>query len=226
MSFLSKRGGFVSKAAGGVGTVADTVGKVTDFLQKPLSKLMEPIAGLVDKALDKLPFGIGKFVKPFADKFMNNALSTVASGPLGGLGVLAKAMPTIGKLGDRAHQVSDIAGKVGGLTSPQGPSNSRTSSLTRRPPCSSSSPLVSPTRTRFTRACLPMKEAGPERFWGGCFYTCGRGRPRGGAGPGLSPGRSFLSPGKRGSQAPQSPERTSRSASCTSRSTASSSSPL
>lgn len=123
MSFLSKIGGFVSKAAGVVGKVADTVGKVTDFLQKPLSKLMEPIKGLVDKALDKLPFGIGNFIKPFADKFMDNALSTVASGPLGGLGVLAKAMPTISKIGDLAHEVSDIAGKVGGLASPQGQSN-------------------------------------------------------------------------------------------------------
>ena len=116
-------GKVIHKVADTVGKVASTVGKVTDFLQKPLSKLMEPIKGLVDKALDKLPFGIGNFVKPFADKFMDNALSTVASGPLGGLGFLAKAMPTISKIGDLAHTVSDVADKVGGLTSPQGQSN-------------------------------------------------------------------------------------------------------
>src|SRR6218665_410178 len=103
-----------------LGKVAGVVGKVTDFIQKPLSKLMEPIKKLVGGALDKLPFGIGNFIKPFANKFLDNALSFVAGGPLGGLGFLAKAMPTISKIGDLAQTVGGIANKVSGAISPEG----------------------------------------------------------------------------------------------------------
>jgi hypothetical protein len=113
----------IGKVANVVGKVADVVGKVTNFIQQPLSKLMEPVKKLVGGALDKLPFGIGKFIKPFADKFLDNALSFVAGGPLGGLGVLAKAMPTIAKIGDLAKTVGDVAHKVGSVVSPEGSVN-------------------------------------------------------------------------------------------------------
>ncbi|HEY0096959.1 MAG TPA: hypothetical protein VGB96_21710 [Archangium sp.] len=103
-----------------MGKVADVVGKVTNFLQKPLDQIMAPVKKLVGGALDKLPFGIGNFIKPFADKFLDNALSFVAGGPLGGLGLLTKAMPTIKKLGDLAETVGGIAKKVGDALPPQG----------------------------------------------------------------------------------------------------------
>ena len=120
MGFL----GGIGKAIGGiartVGKVADVVGKVTSFIQKPLDQIMAPVKKLVGGALDKLPFGIGNFVKPFADKFLDKALSFVAGGPLGGLGLLTKAMPTIKKLADLAETVGGIAKKVGDALPPQG----------------------------------------------------------------------------------------------------------
>jgi hypothetical protein len=120
MGFL----GGIGKAIGGiartVGKVADVVGKVTNFLQKPLDQIMAPVKNLVGGALDKLPFGIGNFIKPFADKFLDKALSFVAGGPLGGLGLLTKAMPTIKKLADLAETVGGIAKKVGDALPPQG----------------------------------------------------------------------------------------------------------
>jgi len=120
MGFL----GGIGKAIGGiartVGKVADVVGKVTSFIQKPLDAIMAPVKKLVGGALDKLPFGIGNFIKPFADKFLDKALSFVAGGPLGGLGLLSKAMPTIKKLADLAETVGGIAKKVGDALPPQG----------------------------------------------------------------------------------------------------------
>ncbi|PTL79617.1 hypothetical protein [Vitiosangium sp. GDMCC 1.1324] len=120
MGFLKSIGKAIGGIARTVSKVADGIGKVTSFLQKPLDSLMAPIKKLVGGALDKLPFGIGNFVKPFADKFLDNALSFVAGGPLGGLGFLAKAMPTISKIGDLAQTVGGIAKKVGDTFPPQG----------------------------------------------------------------------------------------------------------
>jgi hypothetical protein len=113
MGFLKGIGKAIGGIARTVGKVADVVGKVTSFLQKPLDAIMAPIKKVVGGVLDKLPFGIGNFVKPFVDKFLDNALSFVAGGPLGGLGLLAKAMPTIGKIADLAQTVGGIAKKVG-----------------------------------------------------------------------------------------------------------------
>ncbi|MBM7112673.1 hypothetical protein [Archangium primigenium] len=120
MGFIKGITKAIGKVAGVVGKVADVVGKVTNFIQQPLSKLMEPIKKLAGGLLDKLPFGIGNFIKPFADKFLDNALSFVAGGPLGGLGFLAKAMPTISKIGDLAQKVGGIAKQVSGGISPEG----------------------------------------------------------------------------------------------------------
>ena len=113
----------IGKVANVVGKVANVVSKVTSFIQKPLSAITEPLKKLAGGVLDKLPFGIGKFIKPFADKFLDNALSFVAGGPLGGLGMLAKAMPTISKIGDLAQTVGGIANKVGSVVSPEGKLN-------------------------------------------------------------------------------------------------------
>ena len=123
MGFLGGITKAIGKVANVVGKVADVVGKVTNFIQQPLSKLMEPVKKLVGGALDKLPFGIGNFIKPFANKFLDNALSFVAGGPLGGLGLLTKALPTIGKIADMAKTVGDIAHKVGSAVSPEGKVN-------------------------------------------------------------------------------------------------------
>ena len=122
-SFVNKAAGFVGKAADVAGKVAGGLGKITDFLKKPLSEITKPLSGLVGKALDKLPFGIGKFIKPFADKFMQNGLSALAQGPLAGLGKLASKMPDFGKLADLAKTVSDVAGKVQQDVSPEGKLN-------------------------------------------------------------------------------------------------------
>jgi hypothetical protein len=120
MGFLKSIGQAVGGIARTVSKVADVVGKVTNFLQKPLDQIMAPVKKLVGGALDKLPFGIGNFIKPFAEKFLDKALSFVAGGPLGGLGLLAKAMPTIKKLADLAETVGGIAKKVGDALPPQG----------------------------------------------------------------------------------------------------------
>lgn len=114
MSFLSGLGKAIGGIAGGISKVAGTVNKVIDFIKKPVSELMAPVKKFVGGALDKLPFGLGKLVSPFVDKFFDNALSFLAAGPMGGLSILTKAMPTIDKIADIAKKVGGIADQVGG----------------------------------------------------------------------------------------------------------------
>ena len=117
MSFLSKVTNFVGHAAQTVskvaGTVSNIAGNVKNLMSAPLSQLAAPLKGLADKALDKLPFGIGKMIKPFADKFMDKGLSSLEGATLGGLGVFAKAMPTISKIADLAGKIADGANRIG-----------------------------------------------------------------------------------------------------------------
>lgn len=117
MSFLSKIGNFVGQAAQTVskvaGTVSNIAGNVQNLLKAPLSQLAQPIKDMVGKALDKLPFGIGNMIKPFADKFMDKGLSSLQGSTLGGLGVFAKALPTIGKIADLASKIADVSNRVG-----------------------------------------------------------------------------------------------------------------
>lgn len=120
MGFLKGIGKAIGGIARTVSKVTDAVGKVTNFLKKPLDAIMAPVKKVVGNALDKLPFGIGNFIKPFADKFLDKAQAFVAGGPLGGLGVLAKAMPTITKIADLAETVGGIAKKLGDTFPPQG----------------------------------------------------------------------------------------------------------
>ena len=102
----------IGDIAGTVGKVAGGIGKVANFLKNPLETLTGPIKSAVGGLLDKLPGGIGQMVKPFAETFLDKGLAFLAKGPLGGLGFLAKAQPTIGKIADLAQKVGDLAGKV------------------------------------------------------------------------------------------------------------------
>lgn len=107
-----------------VGRAASFVQKGLDFIQKPLSSLIsKPLSSLMGKVLDKLPFGIGKFIKPFAEKFLNNALSFLAPGGIGILGALTKAIPSLSKLTDVVKGISDVVGGINKLNLPQAQSN-------------------------------------------------------------------------------------------------------
>src|SRR5512146_655369 len=120
--------GFLGRVFRGVtsfiGRAASIVQKGLDFIQKPLNELIsKPLSGLLGKVLDKLPFGIGKFVKPLVDKFLNNALSFLAPGGIGLLGALTNAVPSLSKLNDIAKTVGDVVGGINKLDLPQAQSN-------------------------------------------------------------------------------------------------------
>ncbi|MBJ6760857.1 hypothetical protein JGU66_08785 [Myxococcaceae bacterium JPH2] len=104
----------VSKVAGGIANIA---GKALSFIQSPLKMLTDPLKKLAGGVLDKLPFGIGKMIKPFADKFIDSGASMLLGGPLGGLASLAKFAPTVKSIGDIATGVKGVADKVGALSS-------------------------------------------------------------------------------------------------------------
>ena len=106
----------IGNIAGTVGNVAGGIGKVANFLKNPLETLTGPIKNAVGGLLNKLPGGIGKMVQPFVEKFLDKGLAFLAKGPLGGLGFLAKAQPTIGKIADLAQKVGDMASKVKAFT--------------------------------------------------------------------------------------------------------------
>lgn len=78
MSFLSGLGKMVHTVTG----IAD---KVLGFVKAPLDFITKPFIGLANTLLDRLPFGIGKLVEPFADAFLQSAVGFVAGGPLGGM---------------------------------------------------------------------------------------------------------------------------------------------
>lgn len=105
MSFFSNigkaLGGFVHKAT----HIADVV---TGILKKPLDFVMKPLTGLVDKICDKLPFGIGSFVKPFAEKFLSLGVNWLAAGPLGGF------MATLSTVSGVADKVDAVLHTVDG----------------------------------------------------------------------------------------------------------------
>lgn len=89
--------------------VTSFVNKVADFVKKPLDFVMKPLQGLVGKVLDKLPFGLGNLIKPFADKFLSSALGFLAGGPLGGLfSMISKASNVIGTVQDVLNGVNGV----------------------------------------------------------------------------------------------------------------------
>ena len=117
MSFFSN----IGKALGGiVHTVTSFADKAVSFLQKPLDFVTKPLQGLMDKVLDKLPFGIGSFVKPFADKFLGMAINWLAAGPLGGvMSMLTTAATTVDKVDSVLHAVDGaLNGGVASLPAP------------------------------------------------------------------------------------------------------------
>ena len=107
---------------GGIGKiihkVAGIAGKVAGFISNPLSAITKPLTGLVDKLADKLPFGLGKLVKPFADKFLSMGISWLAGGPLGGvMGMLGKIAPTVGKISDVLNGIDGVVNGGKGIAS-------------------------------------------------------------------------------------------------------------
>ena len=99
MSFF----GSIGKALGGVvHSVTSIADKVTNILKAPLDFVTKPIQGLMDGVLDKLPFGIGNFIKPFADQFLNMGVSWLAAGPLGGF------MSTLSSVSGVASKIDDV----------------------------------------------------------------------------------------------------------------------
>lgn len=124
MGLFSRIGGFFRRAVDVVGRAASFVQKGLDFIQKPFNELIsKPLSGLVGKVLDKLPFGIGNFVKPFVDKFLNNALSFLAPGGLGILGALTKAIPSLSGLSNMVGTISNVVGGIQNITQPQARAN-------------------------------------------------------------------------------------------------------
>ncbi len=89
--------GFIKKIGK---TALNVVKKVTSFIQAPLDMITKPFKSLIGKVCDKLPFGLGNLIKPFADKFLSSAVGYLAGGPLGGfLATLDKMKPTAQILG-------------------------------------------------------------------------------------------------------------------------------
>lgn len=127
MGFIGRAFRSIARVGGsifrGIGRVASFASKAMSFIKAPLNMIQKPLQGLMDKVLDKLPFGVGKFIKPFADKFLGHALSTVLGGPLGALTSLASKIPNfdgIKKIVDTIDQVAN-----GGIKNilPQGRAN-------------------------------------------------------------------------------------------------------
>ena len=118
MSFFSSIGNFFSKATSVVATVPKIADKVTSFIKAPLDTITKPLNGVLDGLADKLPFGLGKMVKPYIDKFLPTALSWLAGGPLGGFfGMLNKIAPTVEKIDNVIDTVDKAMDKgIGGLT--------------------------------------------------------------------------------------------------------------
>jgi hypothetical protein len=100
MGFLSGLGKIVHK----VTRFAD---KALSFVKAPLDFVTKPLIGLANKLLDKLPFGIGKFIEPFADKFLSSAIGWVAGGPLGGLASMITGAASTVQTVDNVLHVAD-----------------------------------------------------------------------------------------------------------------------
>jgi hypothetical protein len=117
MSFFSS----IGKALGGVvHTVTNFADKALNILQKPLDFVTKPIQGLMDGLLDKLPLGIGTFVKPFADKFLSMGINWLAAGPLGGvMSFISSAAKTVGTVDSVLHTIDGaLNGGVQSLPDP------------------------------------------------------------------------------------------------------------
>ena len=109
MSFLSGLGKIVHKVTG-------FVDKITSFIKSPVESLTKLIQGPLDRLVNKLPFGLGKVVQPFVDKFLGVGINWLASGPLAGVfGMLKKIAPTVETIDNVLDKV-DAALNGGGDT--------------------------------------------------------------------------------------------------------------
>jgi hypothetical protein len=108
----------------GIGKVLSSVtkfaNKALSIIKAPMDFITKPLSNVVGKVLDKLPFGLGKVVKPFVDTFLNQGLAWLAGGPLGGfMSLLNKIAPTAEKIVD----VLNLADRAvnGGLKNMEAP---------------------------------------------------------------------------------------------------------
>jgi hypothetical protein len=121
---LKTVGSIAGKVGEIAGKVADIGGKVLNVLQNPMEALTKPLKDLAGKALDKLPFGLGKLAKPLAEKLIDGAASFLSKGPLGSLGILGQAAKTVGDVVKVAETVKGVADKVGAFANnPLGQAN-------------------------------------------------------------------------------------------------------
>ena len=110
MGFLSGVSNFISKAT-------SFVDKAVSFLKAPMESISKPLTGVLEKVADKLPFGLGKMVKPYIGEFLNKGLNWLAGGPLAGFfNVLPKVAETAEKISDALHSVDGLLkGGIKGL---------------------------------------------------------------------------------------------------------------
>ncbi|MFL5347457.1 MAG: hypothetical protein ACJ8AT_21950 [Hyalangium sp.] len=110
---LKSVGSVASKVSSVAGKVADIGGKILQVAQKPLGELTAPLKKLAGGFLDKLPFGLGNFVKPFAEKLIDSGASFLSKNVLGATGLLGKATKTVGDVTKLAEGIKGVADKVG-----------------------------------------------------------------------------------------------------------------
>jgi hypothetical protein len=92
---------------------------VLGFLKAPVDSITKLVAPMMDKLLDKLPFGLGSLVKPFAEKFLGSAVGWLARGPLSGvMNFLGKCEPTVEKLDGILHTLDKAVNGFIGLPPP------------------------------------------------------------------------------------------------------------
>ncbi len=102
MGFLSGIGKIVSK-------VTNFADKALSFIKAPMDFITKPLKGVLEKVADKLPFGLGKVVKPYIDQFLSSAAGWLAGGPLGGFfSMLPKIAGTAEKINDVLHTVDGL----------------------------------------------------------------------------------------------------------------------
>lgn len=91
--------GFFNSIGKAISSVTKFANKALNFIKAPLDFVTKPLQNVLGKVADKLPFGLGKLVKPFIGTFLNQGLAWLAGGPLGGfLGLMNKIAPTAEKI--------------------------------------------------------------------------------------------------------------------------------